>query len=383
VVLQGIGPGEARLFNNTEPHASGTCLKWTGAAAGTMLSMAPVADSSHYRLTSCAVRGIFFDGQESANIGMSLQSLNQCNFENLVFGKLRAWCIDLNVVGTLDGSWAEPRDLQHCAFRDIFCDLIGQTAKDCNGIRLNGATDANVSVNLFQNLMFNYQDGNCIDILNGDTNMFQTIFTIQGAGGIGHAMVFRGSATNIGLTARNNVVINLEPHTGGFVTEGGAFPAKDNLVQYNTGNAAPLPTIGTGSTMHYYNERWASQYGFNYLSIADDRTKLDADLTAQASAGNTLSIRNITNDHIRLISDAGSWVLNTDESSNAFRINPLAGAPDILLSDMMQLTETMASGDTVMLLRVNDPTGGISLQRVTLGSANSGGAGFRTLRVPN
>jgi hypothetical protein len=43
----------------------------------------------------------------------------------------------------------------------------------------------------------------------------------------------------------------------------------------------------------------------------------------------------------------------------------------------------MASGDTVMLLKVNDPTGGITLQRVTLGSANSGGAGFRTLRVPN
>jgi hypothetical protein len=71
---------------------------------------------------------------------------------------------------------------------------------------------------------------------------------------------------------------------------------------------------------------------------------------------------------------------------------PMLIAPDqtvVFLADdaagtasAAQITRTIASGETALLLRRN--IGGVfSLARVTMGAPDSGGVGFRVLRVPN
>lgn len=66
------------------------------------------------------------------------------------------------------------------------------------------------------------------------------------------------------------------------------------------------------------------------------------------------------------------------EGSSGGSIGP-SGVPGVVLA---QLAEGPGNDETALLLRV-DRAGTESVSRVSIGAADSGGAGFRLLRVPN
>lgn len=68
----------------------------------------------------------------------------------------------------------------------------------------------------------------------------------------------------------------------------------------------------------------------------------------------------------------------TNGGSFGFQTKPDGGA----LRDAMQLHDALAAGQSSMTLLCND-AGTITLKRVTQGAADSGGAGFKLIRVPN
>lgn len=53
------------------------------------------------------------------------------------------------------------------------------------------------------------------------------------------------------------------------------------------------------------------------------------------------------------------------------------------LQEYARLADSTTNNDTMLLVRRRGNTGTYSLERVTLGAADSGGAGFRVMRVPN
>lgn len=72
---------------------------------------------------------------------------------------------------------------------------------------------------------------------------------------------------------------------------------------------------------------------------------------------------------------------NTNNSGNGFFFRQKTGASSGTI--LGQIVEAGALATTGLVIRVNNTGSGLSLQGVTLGATDSGGSGFRTLRVAN
>jgi hypothetical protein len=146
---------------------------------------------------------------------------------------------------------------------------------------------------------------------------------------------------------------------------GGATGGKPTLwaVGSDTNVGINLITSGTGPTSFLsHGGSWqqftiaATASAVNYVQVTGSVTGSDPTISAQGS-------------------DADIWLLLQGKGASGIR---LYGGTN----ELGRFKESPADTETALLVRCND--GGVfTLQQVTMGADNSGGAGFRVLRVPN
>jgi hypothetical protein len=372
--LKGIGTGEIR-YSIPQNSDLGTTLLWTGGYS-IMIAAGPIVDAANYSLSGDEISGMTLDGGGTASVGLFLSSMNQCRFQDLAIHHCVDWCIDFDVTDPL----TSPADSQHCHFDSIILDARDVVNTNCGGLRLGASAPAtaDVSVNLFTNLTVTVENGNAFDLVNCDTNYFCGIHCF--VHGTGKSIRFASSEVSAFFTARNNRFYAFEPHIGPILSQGGSFPAMDNVVEFMTGNAAVQPTIESGSRLYYQTEQFSNRHGFltlcvgdTYSTIADQKNGMDDE---------SLRVYNLADAHIKFANlTATEWVMsmvNTDD----FRIAPTASNPSIFLSDIAKLTSPGTDTYTGLLIAVNRGSV-VTLDQVTVGAEDSGGSGKRVLVVDN
>ena len=361
ITLQGAG-GDGAHDVGTQGAGARAKLIWAGSAGGTVLQFASPVGAANQKCGGGGVTGLYIACGNSAAIGLQVLSWSKATFENLHFDNPTTVGVDVGVVATL----GEARDTQNCYFRNLSSRHFEVTGGTGGLIRLGGDAGANTSLNMFEQLDCQYVNGTAYLFNNSDNNYVVRLRAFRAGGGTGAAIVFNGSNVSAAECARSNIVTHLT--TNGALpiicrgTTTFTNPSLDNsLLLLDFDNGYTPPTIETGASAVWSDTR-GLQARFGYIGVpaGDDITNT---LAAETRLGTgTLHVVNGSENHVRVSNAAGTseWGVSIDGSGN-LRILRIAGAGNF----NMPTTSAFNGG------------------LITLGAADSGGVGFRVLRVPN
>lgn len=330
-------------------------LKWIGSAGGTMVKFSPTTGASAQGLAGCGIKGFALLAQNSAAIALLVESVRFGEFKNLYIDNPTTVAVDVGVVATL----GEARDTQHCVFNQISVRVLEATA--AIGLRLGGDSGANASFNKFSNITISHENGDAVVLNTSDNNVLQQIQCVRPTG-TGRTLLLNGSNTNPGPAFGNFIESISGP--GAILSKGTSsftYPAANNHITYlDKGNGTPDPTIETGSTLFWSTDTGVGVLqGFSKTALADSVAQA---IATRLSIGNeSVRIHNGSSNHVILTDGTRSWSVNIDGATGDLRFIRLTGSGNVALPSV-----TTLSG-----------------QLITIGAADSGGAGFRVLRVPN
>jgi len=361
ITLQGAG-GDSSHDVGASGAGARARLIWSGAIGGTVLRFASPEGASNQACGGGGATGLYFACGNSAAIGLQVLTWRKGTFENLHFDNPTTVGVDVGVVTTL----GEARDTQNCYFRNLSSRHYEVTGGTGGLIRLGGDAVANTSLNMFEQLDCAFSNGTAYLFNNSDNNYCVRLRAFRVSGGAGNALVFNGSNSAEAETARSNIVINFS--TNGPLpiicrgTTSFTYPSNDNsILLLDYGNGYAQPTIETGASASWGDTRGLqAKFGYVGVPAGDNITNTLAALSRLGSG--TLHLVNGSENHMGLsdTSGANTWGMSIDSSGN-LRIQRVAGTGNF----NMPVTSSFNSG------------------LITLGAADSGGTGFRVLRVPN
>jgi hypothetical protein len=292
--LTGAGSGDLHDFGGTQIIAP-CIIRWNGSSGGTLLKIAPTGTTF---LSGNAVSGIFFDGNAGlAAIGFNLVS-GRLGTYSIVGAHFTTAIVQLDVSGSIS-------DPAGCS-ENLFVRISGYQTNSGDGAILveNGSASWNCSQNIFGTVSGDFLNGPAINIINADSEFYQTVKLFQSAGGSDVGIRLNGGAT-AAQSARNNtfwyVGVN---NTGGSVTPvfaGGtssfAVASKqNNIVFLDTANNPTLPSLDTGATL-WWGEITAPVGLRTFSSASNSHSQTDASglitqsgLTGTIAAGGSLSV---------------------------------------------------------------------------------------------
>jgi hypothetical protein len=340
-------------------------LNWTGAPGGTMLEFRSPAGGQMQSGGGCI--GVAFKANGSAAVGLSVKSWSGGTFQRLYFDNPTTVGMD---VGVIAGSLVEAKDPQNnhfsqCASRHL--EVSGGTG---GILRLDGDAVANASLNVFEQLDCQFLNGNAYQLNNCDNNLLIRCRAIRAGGGTGYAALLNGSNT-FDLTARGNLFIHFS--TNGTVpslskgTSSFTHPAYNNHFLFlDLDNATPEPTYEPGSTGTWTKAngvQGGSNGGLLGVGLAVGETASTFNQARAALGNSSAAIFNSAENHVVIGDGTNRWSIAIQGSTGDLRINRAAGSGAV----------NVGNGSPV---KINN-------KLVTEGATDSGGTGFRVLRVPN
>lgn len=358
VVLVGAGSGSAH-DTGAQTTTTATRLLWGGSAGGTMVKIYSPAGGSNQKQNSCGVQKIMLDAN-GAGVGIEIVSQNNGKYQNLFFLEFATACVSMNVATSL----GESKDPQQNMFDTITCRQF-LTTGSC--FVLGGDAVSNTSMNLFQNIDLSIYNGNGIVFNNSDNNFFVRTRVYRAGGGSGTSVLFNGSNSAAGQVARANSLLYFSSGVPavGKGTSSFTYPSYDNSIYYaDQDNGTPVPTVETGSSVLFSTENNVQfKLGSDQACFADDYNSVKAQLDLMTTE--TLRIYNGSSNHVRLTTSSAEWSVSIDGSSGDLRIVRVSG------TGLLDLPS--ADGSSMRF----------GTQAVLTGAADSGGVGYRVVRVPN
>ncbi|HRL05107.1 MAG TPA: hypothetical protein PL098_00170 [Brevundimonas diminuta] len=211
VTLRGRGRGIRHDVNANTPDAA-TGLMWSGASgAGTsIIQFVSPPGAGNRGLGGGGVVGVGLyggnDGRARPDHGIKVRGWKGGEFDAYVENTLGyAWDWDA-AAGTLGEEGDTQENLVHrMAFKQLATDSGG-------GVRFGGNYDANVSVNLFNQIVGQHRNGHGI-YFNGADNIYVPMVRLFRSSGAGYAVVFGAGATER-ETARGCRIGSLTPGDG-------------------------------------------------------------------------------------------------------------------------------------------------------------------------
>lgn len=340
-------------------------FNWTGAPGGTMVEFTSTAGASAQKQNGGGVKGIAFVANGAARC-ISVKSWNGAVFEGCYFHNPTSWGIDFDVIS---GSLGEGKDTQYNLVRRCWSRHVESETGGL--VRFGGDASANASFNRVEDAACQFLDGNAYQFDNSDNNLLIGVSFFRASGGTGNAFVFNGSNDSSGRVARSNVVMH--PRGNSSVpsvcrgTSSFTYPSIDNvMLEIDADNSMAVPTFEAGA-----KGRWTKTDGsfggyaggINSIggAFGNDATSLARAVAALGTS--SLYIDNGSDAHMALGDGTNRWGLNIVSASGNLRLARAAGSGSL----------DLGNGAPVL----------INGKAVTEGAADSGGTGFKVLRVPN
>lgn len=331
-----------------------------------------MAGAMQRRNNGGGIKGITLHGNQIATQGMLADSI--ANFLHDVYvtgivgvlGTAFAIGYKCGVTGTDVGEAADIQNgIMNLKVRQI--DTVAERA--VGGIVINGSTNANFSLNHRMDMIVQHWDGTAFYGICADNNR-DMYFRSQRVGGTGNAILCQGIGAVPGgpvgfqgnvfqLVSCNAPVVLTGTDTGG-ITAGVI-----NEIVCDDDNGMAEPTAGTGSKWLIRRSRGRTKgFSFDGLDAGIGAAGTNAAMAARATYTSASIIAAGGSDQdVVLINGTTVWRIYVDTTTKNLKINRVAGTGKL---DLGSITELLVAG-----------------LQVSYGANDSGGAGFKLLRVPN
>lgn len=370
VGVQLIGQGGDGIHDGGTGAAAATTLTWYGSAGGTMLNVSSPVGATNARQFGPSVCDVKLDCRSLAGIGLLVNSVRNGTFSRIYILSPRIAGVKTTTLG--NALLAESSDTQRCVFDRISVRAIDDAStRPAHGLWLTShqpvGSNSNTSLNYFtqcdMQMWGGAGSGYGLFLEDGDNNTFMNL------------RVFRASATTVeavrivgntncdanyfwNLSAGGANSITIRGTASGFAIN----PRKNSFWCTDSGNGTQLPTVDSGVIYFWHNDdNVLKQTMFNQAIIADSQAQA---LGNYGNIGNaSVYVFNGSNNHILLADGTNLWGVSLDSATGDLRLLRLVGSGAVNVGD----------GSPVKILGKN----------VTEGAIDSGGVGFKVLRVPN
>jgi hypothetical protein len=366
-----IGAGSDTLRGAGTGTGPATKLTWTGSAGGTMVQFKTPQSPTSQRRYGMAAAGIDLYGADLAGLGFEFYGIIQGRFDNLsarncTLGQIKTTC---GVEG-VDVAAGEP-SLGGCVFTGLVADnrTVAGGTSTAKAFWLTGSINGNTSINEWHLCTSSYFGAPGWYIENADNNTFfrcggfrlgGTAYTwdLQGPTGTGVLGSQANHFWNCGWDATYGCILR--------GTEAGyTAGTTDNCFWGIDGaNGAGVPVLGTGcqwgvlifdSGLVNFKQQMQAAIGGNSFFEASSAA-------AALTSSDSLAIYNGSGRGILMKDGSGSWLLALP-GSGGLQIVRLTGTGKF---NLPAVADTLVNG-----------------AQLSFGANDSGGAGFKLLRVPN
>lgn len=369
VVLVGDGSDIEHGSGGTS-STSATKLVWAGASNGVMVSFLTPQGASNRKCGNQGLKNIELDGAGIAGTGIKIRSVNGLQLQQLLLVNMTQYGIYADCYEA--GEIYDAPDNQVMRWGNItIWFLSGTNTTNAVCVYLSGSptrnTGGNTSGNYFENCRFNANGQSAMILANADNNDFMRC-SCNTTGSTNYALVIQGFGScganhfyNFGASPAFYGIRLLGTASGQpDDTTRNSFWMADNL----NGTQPPVADAGCQYT-------WVPDNGYArfaaFVKGAFGNDQASAIQAYEDIGTATVYVVNGNDNHIRLISGTHDWALRIIDSSGNLNIEQIAGTGKLVLP--------AANGNGVEFA---GGTGGVSV-----GSADSGGTGYRVLRVPN
>jgi hypothetical protein len=367
--VQLIGQGSDGIHDGGTGAAAATTIGWAGSAGGTMLSVSSASGAGNSLQFGTSVIDIKFQCGGTAGIGLLVTSVRNGNFSRLVF--LNPTIAGLKATTLGNANLAEASDVQRCVFDRLSVrTLDGVASQPAHGIWLTShspvGANANVSLNWFTQCDMQMYGGSGggygLFIEDGDNNTFHNLrvsrvsTTVEAVRIVGNTNTYANHFWNLSAGGANGIV--MRGVASGFAID----PQRHTFWAIDNANGTLYPTADAGVQFLWNVD--AGQFvkpPIVKLPLGDN----DAVALAQRAAITTesLLLSNASNDHVRLTDGTNVWGVSIDSATGDLRIIRAAGTGKL----------NLGNGAPVIILAGD----------VSVGANDSGGVGFKLLRIPN
>lgn len=346
-----------------------TIIYWDGPTGIPMIKFTTRAGVS--KRWNQRIKYLTIDGQGVADIGLLLLSVNGFNLSNVYITGCTVDQIKFDCTDTVTA----PADTQECYIENFYFAAAGSA----NGMHFAGTTGGNTSYNSFRNISGSHVNGAAFKFSNGDNNLFTQVRSFRGGGGTGYSVDIGGNgASSINDTNRfYHCAFSTGPIILRGVESGYTGGSNGCWFLFDTGNNSQTPDSG-GSTIetdvdvnwefdtgyHYKQAAIGAAFGENFFGASQAR--------ASATANTPLVVYSGSGVFMNLLTSGADY--GVEYSGNNLRIRRIdsPGSGGIISTEPVQAPIVTATSSLV-----------IGSSTITFGANDSGGAGFKVLRVPN
>tara|TARA_R110000772_G_scaffold225975_1_gene336629 strand:+ start:4027 stop:6153 length:2127 start_codon:yes stop_codon:yes gene_type:complete len=248
-----VASGSVMLENSTKLKASAS---FVGASA---MIRVKTDDGADYTKQGINVKGFVLDCNSIAARGMDITSVKNSVFEDILIYLPTGIGLLVNCLSVSNQTLKGNNATQFNNFKNItvFGAYNGNVTTTI-GIQLDGNPLHNVNQNLWENIYVVHGNGNGINILNSDTDLWNRVNTL--AWGTGYGCLLDGDPL-VGDEYARNIVMNNTQFSGAFGTGGliaktaaGRASNFNMVFGYSTGNGTPEPIIEDGARFVWYSE---------------------------------------------------------------------------------------------------------------------------------
>jgi len=368
--VQLIGQGSDGIHDGGTGAAAATILSWYGASSGTVINVASPSGAGNSRQFGSAVSDIKIDCRSIAGIGLLVDSVRQCNFSRICIMSPTIAGVKTTTLG--NANLAESSDVQRCVFDRISVRAIDDAAtRPAHGLWLTShspiGSNSNTSLNLFtqcdMQMWGGVGSGYGLFLEDGDNNTFMNLrvarasaTTVEAVRIVGNTSCDSNYFWNLSAGGANSITI--KGTASGFAIN----PTKCSFWVVDNSNGTQYPTADTGVIFTYHADlNTFTKQAFNQAVFAD------GDLQARAGVANigtaSIYVLNNSDNHLLLTNGTDVWGINLEVATGDLRLLRLVGSGAVNIGD----------GAPVKIFG----------KSITEGVADSGGVGFKVLRVPN
>ena len=365
--VQLIGQGGDGVHDGGTGAFPATQISWFGTANGTMINIASPSGVANSRQYGSTISDIRLNCRSIAGIGLLVDSVRFAEFKRIFI--LRPTIAGVKTTTLGNANLGEATDTQRCVFDRIQVRTIDNAStQPAHGFWLTShapaLSDSNTSLNLFSQCDLQMWGGSGggygLFIEDGDNNTFVNLrifrvnTTVEAVRIVGNTYCDANHFWNLSAGGANSIVIR--GTASGFPIN----PTKNSFWVVDVNNGTQYPTIDNGVEFIWQADDgpFVKLPAFQ-MAVGDSIASANAARAALSTA--SLRVANTSQSHIVLTDGTNVWVFRL--TSTTCSIERVAGTAKFNLPD-------------VTLLQING-------QDVSLGAADSGGTGYKLLRIPN
>lgn len=370
VGVQLIGQGSDGIHDGGIGATAATEFLWSGPLGGTMLNVSSPSGASNSRQYGSSVVDIKLNCNSIAGIGLFVNSVMNGTFSRLYVQSPTIAAVKTTTLG--NANLAEASDTQRCIFDRISYRCIDNAAtRAAHGFWLTShspvGSTANTSLNYFNQCggqsWGGAGSGYGLYIEDADNNTFMNFRAFRASGTTVEAVRLVGNTNcdanhfwNLSAGGLNSITI--KGTASGFAIN----PTRNSFWTVDNTNGTQYPTADVGVIFNWHADTnaFVNQL-FSKMVVADSVPQAISNFPNLSSASQY--IYNSSSNHQILSDGTNRWSVAIDSATGDLRMARLAGTGAV----------NVGNGAPVKLFGKD----------VTVGIADSGGVGFRLLRVPN